>query len=146
MGRHVDDDESDSDYDANSASGGLLLLPLLLVVLPPPRCGAGRRCRLCQCPPLACHPCLVSVRAPPRRARAARAPATFVWCATGAARVPSPPDCIRAGLLPRVRADSEGELPAGVGDDPFFQREDNPFNDPFFQVGGWVGRRVGGRT
>jgi len=26
-------------------------------------------------------------------------------------------------------------VPAGVADDPFFQQEDNPFDDPFFQVG-----------
>lgn len=35
----------------------------------------------------------------------------------------------------RCVPDSDGELPAGVADDPFFQREDNPFDDPFFQVG-----------
>jgi hypothetical protein len=31
-------------------------------------------------------------------------------------------------------SDSDGALPAGVEDDPFFQQEENPFNDPFFQV------------
>ena len=42
-------------------------------------------------------------------------------------------------------SDSDGDLPAGVEDDPFFQQEENPFNDPFFQVSrkkldSWVGR------
>jgi hypothetical protein len=32
--------------------------------------------------------------------------------------------------------ESDEELPAGVEDDPFFQKEDNPFDDPFFQVKG----------
>lgn len=26
------------------------------------------------------------------------------------------------------------DLPAGVADDPFFQREADPFDDPFFTV------------
>lgn len=33
-------------------------------------------------------------------------------------------------------AGSDSDVPAGVADDPFFQREDNPFDDPFFQVRG----------
>ena len=32
--------------------------------------------------------------------------------------------------------ESDGALPAGVADDPFFQHEEDPFNDPFFQDGG----------
>lgn len=29
---------------------------------------------------------------------------------------------------------SDEELPAGVADDPFFQQEENPFDDPFFKA------------
>ncbi|PRW59387.1 Pre-rRNA-processing esf1 [Chlorella sorokiniana] len=36
---------------------------------------------------------------------------------------------------PADGSDSEGELPAGVADDPFFQQEEDPFNDPFFKDG-----------
>jgi hypothetical protein len=41
---------------------------------------------------------------------------------------------------------SDDELPSGVADDPFFQDDDDPFNDPFFQDGPHTAAGAAGTT
>lgn len=111
-GRKLGSDESDSDYDepadGSGACGTLLeLLGLLPGVQIVERCGC---CGL----------------------RALRRACTHLVRAPGplfALLNPSAcPRCLR-------RAGSDEELPTGVADDPFFQQEADPFDDPFFQAG-----------